>query len=87
MCGCECECEWCECARECECVSVSVRVRVCECVLQIRLCRQEKPLVAEASECAEWFDSDAELDTKANQLVELLKKSQHCVLFSGAGMS
>lgn len=33
------------------------------------------------------FDSDQELDKKIVQLAEWMKRSKHCVLFCGAGIS
>ena len=33
------------------------------------------------------FDSDEEMNSKVSQLAQWMKKSKHCVLFCGAGIS
>ena len=35
----------------------------------------------------EQYDSDSEFETKIDSLVQLMKESKHCVIYTGAGIS
>ena len=47
----------------------------------------EKALVKEASQTAEYHDSFTEVKAKAHSVAKLLKSSNHCIVFTGAGIS
>ena len=49
--------------------------------------KEEKSLVREASETAEWHDSAVDLEREAARIARLLKQSSYCIAFTGAGIS
>ncbi|XP_046327933.2 NAD-dependent protein deacetylase Sirt6-like [Haliotis rufescens] len=51
------------------------------------LSAEEKCLVKEASKTAEFFDSEQSLNEKAAKCAQLIKSSEHCTAFTGAGIS
>ncbi|CAH1794561.1 unnamed protein product [Owenia fusiformis] len=54
---------------------------------KISLTNQEKAMVKEASDTAEFHDSHDVIKEKAAKVAELIKKAKHCVVFTGAGIS
>ncbi|ESO94511.1 hypothetical protein LOTGIDRAFT_118322 [Lottia gigantea] len=48
---------------------------------------EEKLLVKEAAKTVEFFDSTDKIQTEASKVAELIRNSQHCVCFTGAGIS
>ena len=48
---------------------------------------QEKELILEAAETAEYHDSAEDVKREAARIASLIRSSEHCVVFSGAGIS
>ena len=48
---------------------------------------EEKKLVKEASETAEWHDSEEKVEREATRIADLLRQSSYCIAFTGAGIS
>jgi mono-ADP-ribosyltransferase sirtuin 6 len=48
---------------------------------------KEKALVREAIKTAEFHDSDEQLEEEAKRITKMIRKAEHCVVFSGAGIS
>ena len=49
--------------------------------------REEKSLVREATETAEWHDSTVDIERGAARIADLLKQSSYPIAFTGAGIS
>ncbi|KAH9503705.1 ditrans,polycis-polyprenyl diphosphate synthase [Bulinus truncatus] len=54
---------------------------------QLHLSDTEKDMILEAKKTAEYFDSTDKLKTEAAQIAEIVRKSQYCIAFTGAGIS
>ena len=49
--------------------------------------KEEKKLVREASETAEWHDSEEKIEKEASRMASLVRRSSYCIAFTGAGIS
>jgi len=52
-----------------------------------KITAEEKMMVKDAAKTVEYHDSLGDIETKAKTVAKLIQKSQHCIAFTGAGIS